>query len=338
MQEAVQEVREGKNIGKSNETSVLEQALSQAKSMWNKKRDQNYAESGDTKRILLPMLAQQYEKRRGKIIWPVFIQPKLNGVRCLAKKVSDTEIEFTSRKGKRYETLKHIGESLLDCMKVGEVFDGEVYNTQLTLQEILSRVKNVKGSGKKKARSEKRDFFDQGYNDAEELQFHAYDCINSATYAQRLEHLRQALTNADPSKIVFTHTALAQTHEDVKLNHDRFVSEGYEGIMVRSPKSLYRCDYRSPDLLKYKEFVDDDFLIVGGKSGTGKDAETVIFTVVTTSGQSFDVRPKGSWELRNHYWKNLDKYIGKMLTVRYQELTDDGIPRFGVGIAVDDDK
>lgn len=338
MQEAVQPVTEGKNIGKANETTVYQQAVSQAKSMWNKKRDQNYVEHGEDKTLLLPMLAQQYEKRKHKIVWPVYVQPKLNGVRCLAKKVSDTEIIFTSRKGKLYETLGHIGESLLDCMEVGEVFDGEIFNPALTLQEILSRVKNVKGSGKKKQRAETRGLFDSPYNDAEDLQFHVYDYVSAATYAQRLEHLRQALENVDSSKIVFTFTTLAHAHSDVKHWHDDFVSRGFEGIMVRNPKSAYRCDYRSPDLLKYKEFVDDEFLIVGGKSGTGKDADTVIFTVVTSTGQAFDVRPKGSWELRNHYWKNLDSYIGKMLTVRYQELTDDGIPRFGVGIAVGDDK
>lgn len=356
IQEATQEVTEGKNIGRSNETTCYQQALLQAKSTWNKKRDQNYSEAGEVRKVLLPMLAQQYEKRKGKIAWPVFVQRKYNGVRCLAHRISDDTIVFTSRKGKIYENLSHVGESLLKCLEVGEVFDGEVYNHDLSLQEILSRVKNVKGSGKKKQRAEERltlqemrcrdlkakknnksdsgFFADSPYNDAEDLQFHVYDVVSAAAYTQRLERLRQALKNADSSKIVLAQTAVAKSPDEVKHYHDEFVAEGFEGIMVRCPETPYVCDYRSAGLLKYKEFVDDEFLIIGGKSGTGKDAETVIFRVVTADGKPFDVRPKGSWKLRNHYWVNLDDYIGKMLTVRYQELTDDGIPRFGVGIAI----
>jgi ATP-dependent DNA ligase len=325
LQEAIQEVKEGKNSGRANSTTTQEQALAQARSMWNKKRDQNYVEEGEKPSKLLPMLAQKYKDRKNKVRWPAYVQPKLNGVRCLAKRIED-EIFFTSRKGKPYETLGHIGEKFLSILDDGEVWDGEIYHPDYSLQEILSLVKNVKA-------------YKAGKSNVRELQFHAYDTVSATVYSARLEHLRKTLSSSDrDAEIVYVQTQLITQPSEVKYWHDRYVEEGFEGVMVRDPGAVYRCDYRSPGLLKYKEFIDAEFEIVGGKEGTGKDKGTVIFRVKTKKGQIFDVRPKGSHALRSMYWDYLNKFIGKMLTVRYQELTDDGIPRFGVGIAVDDDK
>jgi DNA ligase-1 len=89
-------------------------------------------------------------------------------------------------------------------------------------------------------------------------------------------------------------------------------------------------------LQKVKRFVDDEFEIIGGKDGSGRESGLIIYRCKTKSGLEFDVRPRGTQESRRDIYKNLDSYIGKHLTVRYQELTDDGIPRIAVGIAVRD--
>ena len=115
-----------------------------------------------------------------------------------------------------------------------------------------------------------------------------------------------------------------------------FGQQGYEGMMVRNQNSLYKYKHRSYDLQKVKRFVDDEYEIIGGKDGSGREAGLIVYKCITPSGLEFDVRPRGSHEERAHAFKNLENNIGKMLTVRYQELTDDGRPRFPVGIAVRD--
>ena len=86
-------IRAGKNIGRSNETSKLQQAINEAESKFTKKQDGNYVEDiNQAVPNLLPMLAHPYTKRGHNIVWPCYVQPKLDGVRCLAKKISETEI------------------------------------------------------------------------------------------------------------------------------------------------------------------------------------------------------------------------------------------------------
>ena len=130
--------------------------------------------------------------------------------------------------------------------------------------------------------------------------------------------------------------ALSERLEEFDLYESRFISDGYEGMMVRNQNSLYKYKHRSYDLQKVKRFVDKEFKIIGGKDGTGRETGLVIFKCVTNDGSEFDVRPMGTHEDRAEVYKNLNSYIGKDLTVKYQELTDDGIPRFPVGISVRD--
>jgi DNA ligase-1 len=89
-------------------------------------------------------------------------------------------------------------------------------------------------------------------------------------------------------------------------------------------------------LQKYKEFFDKEFVIVGGHEGSGPDAGTVVFEVKTKEGKVFSVRPKGTREERTEWLNDMKNIKGKELTVRYQNLSEDGIPIFPVGIAIRD--
>ena len=106
--------------------------------------------------------------------------------------------------------------------------------------------------------------------------------------------------------------------------------------MVRNLKGAYRIGKRSADLQKVKTFLDGEYRIVDYLEGTGNEAGCVIWVCETLEGRQFRVRPRGTQEERKLLFQNGDEYIGKMLTVRYQELTDDGVPRFPVGIAIRD--
>ena len=113
-----------------------------------------------------------------------------------------------------------------------------------------------------------------------------------------------------------------------------FVEAGYEGIMLRNAAGVYRANYRSNDLQKYKEFMEDEYRIIDFKEGEGRDAGAVIWVCETADGKEFTVRPRGSFEQRREWFNDGDSYIGKNLTVVYQELTEDGKPRFPVAKAV----
>jgi len=106
--------------------------------------------------------------------------------------------------------------------------------------------------------------------------------------------------------------------------------------MVRNLKGAYRIGKRSADLQKVKTFLDGEYRIVDYTEGTGNEKGCVIWVCETPDGRQFRVRPRGTQEERKVLFRNGDDYIGKMLTVRYQELTDDGVPRFPVGIAIRD--
>jgi DNA ligase-1 len=118
--------------------------------------------------------------------------------------------------------------------------------------------------------------------------------------------------------------------------HDGVVAAGFEGIMVRNAYSPYHLKSRPKDLLKCKIFDDNEFKIVGGKPEVGKDAGCVVFECEVEPGKVFSVRPKGNKAYRKKLYAELDDHIGKNLTVKYQGLTDNGIPRFPVGVAIRD--
>ena len=109
--------------------------------------------------------------------------------------------------------------------------------------------------------------------------------------------------------------------------------------MCRNLNGKYKLKHRSNDLLKFKNFEDSEFKIVDAKKGTGTEEGAIVFMCETEYGKKFDVRPRGEIEKRREMFCNKDDYIGKMLTVRYQNtgiMDDDAVPRFPVGIDVRD--
>lgn len=311
----------GKNIGRSNETTPLEQAKSEAASKWQKKKDENYREEGDSEEAptqnLRPMLAHKYKDRKHDVSWPAAAQPKLNGVRCLAKRVGEEEIEYTSRSGKKYTTLEHLTPALLEMLHVGQIVDGEIYLHGVPLQDITSAVKRAKTDNPL----------------TKTLQYWIYDVVDEET--SFFDRFIESLLYQD-DKVRLTPTVIVNNEAEFLQCHDRFKIAGFEGTMIRNLESKYVLDHRSADLQKHKDFVDGEFVIVGGKEAQGEDEGTVVYTCVTESGKTFDVRPEGTREERREMFLNLANDLGKHLTVRYQELTKDGIPQFPVGVVVRD--
>ena len=322
-----------KNVGRANETTPFEQALKEAESTWKKKFKKNYRETYEaleTDLFLLPMLAQKFTERAHNVRWPAFAQPKLNGVRCVAERVSETQVVYTSREANRFETMDHLSPYICNMIPIGAKLDGEMFNPNLTFEEIISRVKRVLG--------------DRSDISHDPIQYWVYDAIlPEDPFKTRFDALKDYYADlvdhyntAKDLPITLTETVLVNNAQEFEKCHSLWASRGFEGAMLRNLEGPYRLDYRSTDLLKYKHFIDEDFAIVGGHEGSGKDTGTVIFECLTKDNKPFSARPKGSYELRKYWWDNLETIKGKLLTVRYQNYSAEGIPIFPVGLAVRD--
>jgi DNA ligase-1 len=323
----------GKNIGKKNETTALQQAVSEARATWQKKKDAGYAEKGvstesssvvvatskakaTTDDVPLPMLALDFNKRGSSIKFPCYVQRKYDGTRCIAVPRKG----LYSRNRKRYPHMEHILEELA-VLPSSIILDGELYSTDLSFQEIVGLVKRETLSLAEKQRK---------------IEFHCYDIVSDAPYEDRFGRLQALFARFKFKHLKLVATEVCEKKEDLKALHDKYVGEGYEGIMVRNAAGLYKVGHRSADLQKMKEFEDNEYEVIDFKEGEGAEKGCVIWICKTAKGQTFACRPRGSREDRAASFKAGGTYIGKELTVRYQELTTDGLPRFPVGIAFRD--
>lgn len=337
----------GKNIGKKNETSPLQQAISEAQSVWKKKYQEGYrsanqlkniekqnetntntnteqTENNDTIQPPKPMLAQDYTKplNKNKIKFPCFSQPKLDGVRCIALPNADGKSSLWSRNLKEFPELKHIKQEL-STLPQNIVFDGELYSDTLSFQEVVGLVK-------------KADLSDADTALQTQIYLCVYDLVDPIMpYSQRKLVLEELFCNQNLSHIRLLQTDECNSTEDVERLHTQYITDKYEGLMLRNKTGQY-IGYRSKDLQKYKHFLDHEYKIVGYTSGDGLDKDCVIWRCVTEQGDEFSCRPRGTREARQDFNENGASYIGKLLTVRFQELSNDGIPRFPVGISIRD--
>lgn len=331
-------IKKGKNIGKRNETTPVEQALKEATSKWKKKLRTSFESLAelDSKgnKYTSPMLALQYSKRSHNIEFPCFVQPKLDGVRCVTKEVNKgifVDIEYMSRTGHEFKTLDILSNSLHEIFKYIDIeLDGELFTSDIAFEEIVSCVKGNKNLNKLNNK----------------LQYWVYDVIDTKSdFIKRniiLNNIFLAYGEFDILKqthhignIYLCPTHVVNNKEEILELHESFVEAGYEGTIIRNMKGFYKLGpSRSKDLQKKKDFIDDEFEIVNILDGVGKDQETAIFFCKARNGKIFRVKPEGTWEQRHEWFLNKDHLIGKQLTVKYQCLSRYGIPKFATGITV----
>ena len=315
-------VTNGKNIGRANETTPYDQAVSEARSKWTKKVNEGMRENVEVNtddiinkmgeinlksEKIFPMLALNYSKRGKDIIFPCYAQAKLDGVRCVYN-----NSKMSSRQARDFKHMLHIKDELRDCPYI---LDGELYSDELDFQELTGLVKKVKVSEADIERSKK-------------IHLVVYDMIKKDDYTNRLKELQKYFSSKKFKYVELLKTEECVKEDDIKKFHDKYVKQGYEGLILRNKTGDYQEGYRSKNLQKYKEFMDDEFEIVGFMDGTGIESGLVIWSCKTKEGNVFQVRPKGTHDERRVLFSNGKDYIGKKLTVVYQELTNDKIPRF----------
>lgn len=265
-----------------------------------------------------PMLAKTVNW--DKVKYPCLIQPKLDGVRCLmvADFTEEEPISFLSRSGKTYFTLNHISKYVTVCVNkvpINFILDGEIYSEELTFQEIVAAVKKQRPESLK-------------------LKFRAYDVVNESEQNQRWIDTVAIVELLDCPFIQLVPTLTVYKKEKIKEHHDNWVSEGYEGAMIRHLDGTYGQGQRSSDLLKVKEFDDSEFLCVG--LGTGQREEDVLVCCETAEGRAFNAKLTGTREYKAELVKNWDNKH-KFVTIKHFGWTDEGLPRFPIGKAFRDE-
>ena len=389
---AYRDYNTGKNIGRSNETTPLAQCISETQRKWTDKKEKeaysetkpadcgegygdisgNFGYDGDDVHSddgpFLPMLAQTFNpadaivsgggasvsKKKKVITFPCFVQPKLDGLRCVSYSTHGAGgggggVALQSRTGAFFTGLPHIAAALRPYLSQHPniVIDGELYTDQMPFEELAGLIK-------------KKKITDDDTERLKKVKYHVYDIYDrklpEMPYSERLGVLAAAVrrcgcvandTLTASGRILRSDTeaatvvVLVRTEKVAALGDFRrlfaeFVEAGYEGIMLRNAAGVYCANYRSNDLQKYKEFLEEEYKIIDFTQGEGRDSGAVIWMCETDDGKEFTVRPRGSMEQRRAWFREGESYIGKNLTVIFQELTEEGKPRFPVGKSVRD--
>lgn len=311
----------GKNLGKSNETTGEVQAIKEVEANYKKKLTLgSYVKSLDEIDVptyFKPMLAYKYQDYKDSLDFsePIFVQPKLDGLRCIA-----TSKGLFSRKGEPIISVPHISEELQEFFTrfPDVVLDGELYNHDLKndFNKICSLVKKKKPA--------KEDLVES----KEKIQYWVYDVIanESSSYEKRIsfafEFFKKGMVRHLPFIQVYS-----EQHIDACL--EEFLNKGYEGVMIRT-NAPYEHK-RTKNLLKYKVKDSDEFILVDILEGKGNWAGYAKKAVLQKpDGKLFEASIAGSQLLCRAWLQYKEFYIDKPTTVEYHGLTPDGIPRFGV--------
>jgi DNA ligase-1 len=314
----------GKNVGKKNGTTDNEQAEKDAKSLWKKKKESGYftdIKNIDNDVFTEPMLAKNYDDYKDELKYPLYCQPKLDGIRCLVKKTG-----MWSRNGKPILSAPHVLIALKDYFEKypNDILDGELYCDKLAhdFNKICSLVKKTVPTASELKES------------AETIQYWVYDKVSpTQKFSDRHEDITVNVNNSVIIRKVPTH--FVQTINQLNELFEKFVEEGYEGQMVRidAPYENKRSKY----LLKRKEFQDAEFTILDIIEGEGNKtgmAGKMLFK--NPKGISFRSNIKGDRNYLKMLLKNKGAFIGKQATVKYFNLTPgDEVPRFPYVINID---
>ena len=330
MQETSDVITKGKNIGRSNETTPEEQALAEATARHEKQRKKGYiasredAEAGKLDEIIeggvLPMLATKWKDRAKKIEYPVFVQPKLDGHRCVAIFDDVGKVTLWTRTRKPITGLPHIVEALEKTGYVEHVFDGELYSHSLSFEEITSYIRTP---GVKPG--------------SEAISYHIYDMVDGdASQDLRFASVGRLFLHMDPNGLIAPVPTHRANNEEIVMHlFSEFISEGYEGAMVRSINGRYE-NKRSKNLVKVKEFDSSEFEVVDVRGGRGIMADKAIF-ICKVGDTTFDCKMAGNLDALKKYLDDPSLAVGKPLEVKYDGFTRAGIPRFPIGIRLRED-
>ena len=317
----------GKNTGKLNETTDKEQTMKEAVAKRTKKLESGYFENIkhiNKTQYFEPMLASKWEDSKDKITYPIFSQPKLDGIRCIV-----TKDGMFSRNGKPIISAPHIFESLKPLFEAygNIVLDGELYADKFAndFNKIVSLVKKTKPTDADLKESKKN------------IQYWIYDLPdNDIPFGYRCDRLNHLFETFDffSKHCIEVETTLCNSEDDVMELYEGYVEYGFEGQILRT-NGKYE-NKRSKFLLKHKSFIDEEYTIIGVCEGEGNKTNMVGYmTFETADGKPFKSNVKATFEESEEMFRNRKQLIGKQATIKFFQFTPDGIPRFPYVINID---
>lgn len=311
----------GKNVGKANGTTDEEQALKVAETLIRIRKEQGCHENmGDVnkgKAFFQPMLAAKWDNFKDKISGDLFIQRKLDGSRCIVSADG-----MFSRNGKEWISAPHIYEKLKPLFDIYPdlILDGELYfhSDEDNFNEVISLIKKSKPTKEDLEQS------------ARLVQYWIYDLPSSGeNYSVRYKEIQSLFGRHKEifdNSFVLVEAYPVVNKQDVDMYLEKFVSENFEGAIVRLD-APYECK-RTKSLLKVKKFQDEEFSIVRIEEGRGNLAGCAGRIIVDVDGKEVAAGLKFSHTDAAEIWNNRDNYVGKKATIKYFNKTVDGSLRF----------
>jgi ATP-dependent DNA ligase len=349
-----------KHVGQSNERNTFKAGLVTARSLYLKKLDNGMRPkhifySKSTKTIkhtrYFPMLVRKYDNEKKNLIYPIYVQPKLDGARCIAyldvhpnKNPTFENVILYTRQKKDYIGFEKLRKELLpaltDMYDLGQsesaYIDGEFYKHEMPLQTISGAVRNPKRDSMPKYSG---------------IQYHVFDVFYpsraSLSFENRIEHIDDlfASLGSNPEEVVQVPTLYAKTQIAEEKIYKDFLKKKYEGTIVRNATSAYLThptktgmSIRSKFVLKRKMTYSDEYEVVGFEQGTkGRDKGAIIWQCQTKKPHKiFSATPKNiTYEERYALYKKSinnnnagfnKNFKGRMMTVEYEDLSKSNVP------------
>lgn len=267
-------------------------------------------------KAIIPMRA--YPLGDHEVVYPAYVQPKIDGYRALLHK-NGGRYEFLSNTGKSYQHLDHLKKELKE-IKILEnknvYLDGELYLEKEHVNVLRSILSTIELNEEQKRM-------------AKQIKFYVFDMFNlkkmDMTYEERYKELEKIFQHKIKN-IVLTPTTLIRNEKDIDTAFAKYVKMGYEGIIIRNKRGLYKLRGKSMDVFKSKDIKKDMFTIVGYKEAKGNNRGTVVWEIRCNKDprKSFWARPMGTREERKKMFKSGKDYIGEKVTVKYFEIDNNG--------------
>ena len=274
-----------------------------------------------------PMLAYPVSDKPINYDDKVFMQPKLDGVRCLIQYDKKLGVTAWSRTGKQWKNINHITSSLEKWFQSNQltVLDGELYNHDLRddFETIISLV-----------RRQTPDDIDM-LESRDLVQFHCYDIIHpdNSPFEDRSRFVKYCVNETDYVKVVST--MLCASDDDAKEIHATNLACGFEGSILRT-NDLYH-QKRTHSLRKFKDFHDTEAKLTSWVEGKGKRVGTIgKFMAVDADGNEFGMPVMDKFDYLQNNFEEMKSWVGKTATFTYFERTKAGSYRHPLFKAIRD--
>lgn len=369
---------QGTNIGRKNERTPQEQAIFNATSKWNHKIDKGYepkCEEGIKMMKRMKVHKQEYgtntlggDKRDSNTLYIVdelpkhhrtlimkgpdykgkhdiseggFVQPKYDGLRC--KGTSNGEMGvITSSGANQFPHLRHIKDALrkeLDRYEndtgIKLCLDGELYAHSIVIDgkkitkdlftKYITPICNVRNKKAHPVESQ--------------IIFVVFDIHSDEPQNERISILKDFFSGVSSKCLEMAPTRYVDSKEKMDKYMDRFIQDGYEGLIFRYTDQPYiekkKTGLNAP-VFKYKKMQDAEFLITDIEKGKGRAKDRIIWVCQTSDGGVFRATQDGTTEYCMELYSKRKKLIGKMLTVKFQDYSKSNIPRFPIAKSIRD--